>query len=242
MFKELRSVISFLTIIPVGSANLETIAKYMYLFPLVGLAIGGLVGFMGYGLSDFGLDSILIALLVVASIFLITGIHHTDGLADFADGLMANGTKEKKIAVMKDVNVGSAGIVSIVLYSIGMIISLSLVNGLELFRILILAEIIAKFSMVLMAYVGTSASNGSNTLFLQQMKDKKKFVISFSLTVILIWIMGNTIGLILFCGGIAVSLFLVLLSNRSFGGITGDVLGASNELTRLTCVLIFVSV
>ncbi|MFB5603334.1 MAG: adenosylcobinamide-GDP ribazoletransferase, partial [Candidatus Nitrosomaritimum aestuariumsis] len=49
MLKEIGSIFSFLTIIPTGSANLETVAKYMYLFPIVGIAIGLLVGSIGFG-------------------------------------------------------------------------------------------------------------------------------------------------------------------------------------------------
>ncbi|EPA05508.1 hypothetical protein BG20_I0240 [Candidatus Nitrosarchaeum limnium BG20] len=37
-------------------------------------------------------------------------------------------------------------------------------------------------------------------------------------------------------------MFLVGLTSRSFGGITGDIMGATNELTRLTSLLIFVSI
>ena len=54
--------------------------------------------------------------MLVASIALMTGIHHTDGLADFADGLMTKGSKEKKRKAMKDLSVGSAGIFSIVIF------------------------------------------------------------------------------------------------------------------------------
>ncbi|MEK6865381.1 MAG: adenosylcobinamide-GDP ribazoletransferase, partial [Thermoproteota archaeon] len=95
MLKEIGSVFSFLTIIPTSNSNLETIAKYMYIFPIVGIAIGLIVGSIGFGLSLF-LDPLIVSLLVVASFAILTGIHHTDGLADFADGLMVKGTKEKK--------------------------------------------------------------------------------------------------------------------------------------------------
>ncbi|KAG2480933.1 MAG: Adenosylcobinamide-GDP ribazoletransferase [Nitrosopumilales archaeon] len=241
MLKEIGSVFSFLTIIPTSTANLETIAKYMYLFPVVGIAIGLVVGGFAFGLSFIGLEPLIVGLLVVAAIALITGIHHADGLADFADGLMAKGTKEKKLQAMKDLSVGSAGIVTVVLYIVGMIIALSFMEGYFLFQAILVSEIMAKFSMVLMASAGQSATLGSNSPFVQVMKDKKKFVASIALTIIPLVIVAGSTGMIVFAAGVILTLFLVGISTRSFGGITGDVLGASNELTRLSSLLIFVT-
>lgn len=241
MLKEIGSVFSFLTIIPIGNSNLETIAKYMYVFPLVGIVIGLIVGSIGFGLSLF-LDPLIVSLLTVASFAIITGIHHTDGLADFADGLMAKGTKEKKLAAMKDLSVGSAGIMTIVLYAIGLIIALSLTTGYQLFLAILLGEIFAKFSMVLMASIGRSASLGSNSPFMELMKNRKKLVMASVLTIIPLIVLGGTTGLIIFGIGTGLTLFLVGLSSRSFGGITGDILGATNELTRLASILVFVSI
>jgi adenosylcobinamide-GDP ribazoletransferase len=242
MLKEIGSVLSFLTILPMNNANLETIAKYMYIFPIAGIAIGLIVGIFGFGLSEIGLEPLIVGLLVVAVTAVLTGIHHTDGLADFADGLMVKGTKIKKLEAMKDVSTGSSGIVAIVLYFIGMIIALSQTNGFELFKIIVIAEIIAKFSMVLMASIGQSAALGSNSPFVSLMKDKKKLVTAASIALIPIIFLGAIPGLILFCASIGLTLFLIGLSSKSFGGITGDVLGATNELTRLASVLIFVSI
>ena len=241
MLKEFGSIFSFLTIIPTTNSNLETIAKYMYLFPIVGIAIGLLVGSIGFGLSFF-LDPLIVSLLVVASLTIVTGIHHTDGLADFADGLMVKGTKEKKLAAMKDLSTGSAGIVSIVLYMIGLIIALSLITGYQLFLAILLSEIFAKFSMVLMACLGKSASLGTNSPFVELMKNKKKLAFASIITIIPLVVLGGTAGMLIFGVGIAVTIFLVAISSRSFGGITGDVLGATNELTRITSLLVFVSI
>lgn len=241
MLKEIGSVFSFLTIIPTNNANLETIAKYMYLFPIVGIVIGLVVGGFGFGLFFLGLEPLIVGLLVVAAIALITGIHHTDGLADFADGLMAKGTKEKKLQAMKDLSVGSAGIVTIVLYVVGMIIALSFMEGFFLFQAILVSEIMAKFSMVLMASTGQSAALGSNSPFVQLMKDKKKFTASIALTIIPLVVISGSTGMIVFAVGVILTLFLVGISTRSFSGITGDILGASNELTRLSSLLIFVT-
>jgi adenosylcobinamide-GDP ribazoletransferase len=241
MFREIVSVFSFLTIIPTGNSNLETIAKYMYVFPIVGITIGLIVGSIGFGLSLF-LDPLIVSLLVVASFAIITGIHHTDGLADFADGLMVKGTKEKKLAAMKDLTTGSAGIVAIVLYIVGLIIVISQFTGYQLFLSILLSEIFAKFSMVLMASIGKSASLGSNSPFVELMKNRQKLVLASIITLIPLIVLGGTTGLLVFGVGVTLTLFLVGLSTKSFGGITGDVFGATNELTRLASLLIFVSV
>ena len=240
MLKQIGSVFSFLTIIPTSNSDLNSIAKNMFLFPIVGIVIGLIIGSLGYGLSLY-LEPLIVSLVVVASLAVITGIHHTDGLADFADGLMTKGTKEKKRKAMKDLSVGSAGIFSIVLYAIGMIIALSFSSGMELFKIILLSEIMAKFSMVLMAGLGNSASIGSNSPFMDSMKDKKRLLIAGIITIIPLIVIGEMNGLIVFASGIVVTMFLVGLSTKSFGGITGDVMGASNELTRLSSLLIFVS-
>ncbi len=241
MLREIGSVFSFLTVIPTSNANLETIAKYMYLFPIVGIVIGIVVGGFGYGLWYIGLEPLVVGLLVMAAIALITGIHHTDGLADFADGLMAKGSKEKKLKAMKDLSVGSAGIVTVVLYIVGMIIALSLTEGYMLFQAILVSEIMAKFSMVLMASTSRSAALGSNSPFLKFM-DKKKLVVATILTILVITLTAGSTGVIVFGAGIAVTFFLVAISNRSFGGITGDVFGATNELIRLSSLLIFISI
>ena len=240
MLKEISSVFSFLTIIPSNNTDLGTVAKYMHVFPIIGIGIGLLIASIGFGLSFF-LEPLIVALLVVVSIAVITGIHHTDGLADFADGLMTRGTKEKKRNAMKDLSTGSAGIVSVVLYIVGAIIALSLTTGYELFQAILLSEILAKFSMVLMASIGKSAAVGSNSPFMQIMKDKRRLAVAGVITIIPLVVIGGTTGLILFGASIAVTLFLVGLSTRSFGGITGDVMGAANELTRISSLLIFVS-
>ena len=63
MFKEIGSIFSFLTILPSSSnSTLDDIAKYMYLFPIVGIIIGILVGSFGFGLS-FLLDPIIVSFL-----------------------------------------------------------------------------------------------------------------------------------------------------------------------------------
>jgi adenosylcobinamide-GDP ribazoletransferase len=240
MFRQAGSVFSFLTIIPSGNSDLQTVAKHMYLFPVIGIAIGLLLGAAGWGLSIF-LEPLVVGLLIAAGLVLITGIHHTDGLSDFADGLMVRGSKEKKLEVMRDPKVGSAGIVAIVFYVAAAVIALSFMKGFELFYAILIGEVIAKFCMVLSASIGPSAWAGSNSSFIDSMKDRKKLAIAAAITISIIISFQNNAGFVALGVAIVVTLIVVGVSRRSFGGISGDIMGAINELARVSAFLAFAS-
>src|SRR5574341_648151 len=242
MLKGISSVISFLTILPsTKNTDLDTVAKNMYLFPVAGVLIGLIIGAAGFGLSSF-LNPLIVGLLLTGSIVIITGIHHTDALCDFADGIMAKGTKEKKLKAMRDPTVGSAGVITIVLYAGGMIMSISMMKGFALFQAILLSELLAKFVMVLQANRGSSAWQGLSSPFTQSMKEKKKLAIAAAISIIPIIAIGGITGVIVIAAGVILSLVLLAVANRSFGGISGDVFGATNELVRLSSLLIFASV
>ena len=46
----------------------------------------------------------------LALLLWMTGLHHTDGLLDFGDGVMVHGTAEHKIEVMHDQLTGAGGL------------------------------------------------------------------------------------------------------------------------------------
>ena len=92
MLKKIKNLLSFLTIIPVGMDPdcLTDSADYMYLFPLVGAIIGLLAGLFAWLLLKI-LPSLVAGILTLGVILLLTGLHHTDGLLDFGDGIMYQG-------------------------------------------------------------------------------------------------------------------------------------------------------
>jgi adenosylcobinamide-GDP ribazoletransferase len=240
MFKAISSIVSFLTIIPSKNSELEIIAKNMYLFPIVGALIGLVIGAAGYGLSLFA-HPLITGLVLTGALAIITGIHHTDALCDFADGIMAKGTKEKKLKAMRDPAVGSAGVITVVLYAAGMILALSMMKGFALFEAILLSELMAKLSMVIQANRGLSAWQGLSSPFTQSMKDPRKLAVSMTLAIIPTLILGGVTGVFVVVSCIGLSFLLLAVANKSFGGISGDVFGASNELVRLASLLIFAS-
>lgn len=240
MFKGISSVLSFLTILPSRSADLDVVAKNMYLFPVVGAIIGLLIGGAGYGMSLY-LQPLIVGLVLTGALVIMTGVHHTDALCDFADGMMAKGTKEKKLKAMRDPAVGSAGVVTVVLYVAGMIMSVSMMKGFVLLEAVLVSEIMAKFAMVLQANRGLSAWEGLSSPFTQQMKSPTKLVIAASLAFIPAVVLAGITGVIVIGSTVGISFLLLEVSRRSFGGVSGDVFGASNELVRLASLIIFAS-
>ena len=84
-------------------------ARNMWAFPLIGAFLGLLAGLFGWVAFRF-LPDIVVGALVFALLLWMTGLHHTDGLLDFGDGVMAHGTPEHKIEVMHDQLTGAGGL------------------------------------------------------------------------------------------------------------------------------------
>ena len=242
--KPIQSVLAFLTILPVGKQNQDIyyIAKNMYLFPAAGLVIGSIVGAMALGISDF-LHPLLTGFLITGALVILTGVHHTDALADFADGLMAKGSKEVKHKAMLDPAVGSAGVATLVMYFAGMIIVFNIGFGssLAIFTSIITAEVIAKYVMVLLANRGISAWEGFSSPFIAAMKDRYKMIAATGIMVAIVWFASSYAGFIALIISLMLAQLLKYISSKSFGGVSGDVLGASNEITRLSSLIVLSS-
>lgn len=236
------SPISFLTIIPVPrsiNTDLSIVAKNMHMFPIIGALIGLIVGMFSFAISPY-LTSYLVGLLVTIATLLITGMHHADALADFADGLMAKGARELKRRIMSEPALGTAGTLSLIIYVVGLIIAIATFNSaLKLLFSFISAEIIAKYVMVIIAAKSTPAWEGFSSPFTIAMKDKSKIAFATIFTVASIIILTGFMGLIAIAVALILALIIRNVSYRSFGGITGDAFGASNEIARLSSIIIF---
>ncbi|TRO50049.1 adenosylcobinamide-GDP ribazoletransferase [Candidatus Bathyarchaeota archaeon] len=241
MIKEIKNLFSFLTIIPIKMDQdiFSDCAKTMYLFPFIGACIGILSGFFGWVFFQF-LPASIAGILTLGVLLIITGLHHTDGLLDFGDGIMAHGTPERKIEIMHDQLTGAGGLVLGIMTLLITALSFSELNSNIVIQSIIVIEVAAKLSMVIGAWAGKPVHKGMNTAFLEAMHGKKgtirlliALIISLAISIPLL---GLT-GIVCIFASIFTSLFIVYLSNKHFKGVTGDVLGATNDISRMTSII-----
>lgn len=227
LLNPLRALLQFTTVIPLGKpADFASFARRSWLYPVAGYVTGGFAG-----LCVFWIDTpLLAAAAAVSALFLITGSHHLDGLLDFGDGLMAHGDQEKRQRVLTDRQVGAGGIAlggSVILVSFAAMASSPI-----LWAALITAEVAAKFSMAFLTAYGPPFREGIHS-FLHQASRPYFPVLSAVLCTPLLFLPVAPLRL---AGAalvmVAVPACLLGISRRLFGGVNGDVVGASGEITR----------
>jgi adenosylcobinamide-GDP ribazoletransferase len=241
----IRDVVGFLTIIPVRvrEDSLRNAAEHMYLFPLIGGFIGLIAGLLGWVLT-FILPRAVAGVLTLGFLLLCTGLHHIDGLADFGDALMVQGTSERKLQVMKDIRVGVGGLVFTLIVILTSAACIAQIPSSLIIQSLIVSEVAAKFSMVMLAWMGISAREGINTYFVNAMHSQHRvrliittLSLSFALSVLTLPIMG----IFTLISGMVTGIVVLLVANRQLKGVTGDVFGAANEVSRMASLIMIAS-
>ncbi|MBN1215586.1 MAG: adenosylcobinamide-GDP ribazoletransferase [Candidatus Lokiarchaeota archaeon] len=269
--KDIRNCLSFLTRFSIKAKIdlFEDVAPKIWIFPIIGMILGFFSSFINMILSIY-LPILLTGFLTLGILLYITGGHHTDGLFDFGDGIMAIGTSKRKIEIMHDSAIGTGGI--ILGFTVLMLsgISISYSNK-YIILILVLSEISAKFSMVTACSLGKSAKTPIADIFIK-LNNKKNMILSlvFSLFLILFCIFfinifneiykNSQICKLLFSqqnsvyiydiiqvliviftfiiGSIFPMIFILKISNKNFNGLTGDCIGALNDITRLFVLIL----
>jgi len=250
-------LISFLTQIPVKkNVQIEAVKAKSYLFPFVGLLIGLVVAVVAFG--AFGLlaaASEIAAVLTLLALYLVTGLLHLDGLADFFDGVMAPGSREDKRRAMKDNNIGIAGLFAVVLVLLLSLFAIKAV-GADLTAaagfnfdfsslygfagVFVIAEVAAKLSMNTCLILGKGSrrsAEGLGTQFIQAASPLNYLVALLSAVLIAV-LFTFSVRFVLVFTGVIVAVVVSSIATRKFGAVSGDVVGASNELARCATLLL----
>lgn len=231
--KALISLLQFTTILPLGKPqDLENFARHSFIFPCAGYIIGGIIGLPVFFIKDH----IIAAALTIAGLLLITGVHHFDGLLDLGDGLMAHGDQEKRVRALTDRQVGAGGVAAGIAVVVLLFAGLMAVPSIPV--AIIIGEVCAKYSMAFLTAYGTPFRQGMHSYLHSFSKPSFPFIAAlFCIPVVFLPVttlqFAAAMIFMVLC-----PVVLLIISKRLFGGVNGDVVGASNEITRAWVILI----
>jgi len=233
----------FLTAIPLNSsthdAKPEELAASMSWYPLIGCFLGALLVTADKLLAPVFASQVTSILLIILLVALTRGLHQ-DGLADMVDGLAGGRTAQARLAIMRDGRIGAIGATGLFL-ALGLrYAGLNALPASEHIALLIGMPVVGRWAMVMGAFHATYArlEGGLAQPFLAHLSWRHLCVATVAAGSVLTLLLGPWAAL----GCLLIGTALVRLStawlHRMFGGVTGDMLGATNEAAEILFILI----
>jgi len=238
MWKSFALAFSFLTIVPLPFYPCRThassdLSKSFSFFPLVGLFHGSCYLALAYSGSHY-VPSLLLAALVSSMTVILTRALHLDGLADLADGVGGGYTPERRLEIMKDSRIGAFGALALIIALTLKTAALHAIISDARWLPLLIVPSLSRFAMVVTAFKSPYArsTGGLGKSFLEHMT-AQHFISAVALSLIISLFLAPRFALAAFPALLATAALLRRLTRRWLGGITGDVLGAVNEITEV---------
>lgn len=213
-------------------------------FPLVGALVGA-VGAVVLWAALWLFPMPVAVLLSMAATVLLTGAFHEDGLADTCDALGGAVSRERALEIMKDSRIGTYGAVGLALVLGLKAVTLSALPSSWVFAALVLAYTASRAAAVSLIrwlpYAGDLAHAKAKPL--AQRISGSGFVVAWG------WVLVVGLSLLAWnldwwpavIGGIVLAWLCALASaawlKRRLGGMTGDTLGATQQLSELLVLL-----
>jgi adenosylcobinamide-GDP ribazoletransferase len=231
--------IQFLTRLPVPKslqASEETLGQAAKFFPLVGVVVGAGAALIFWLLRDLLPHSAAALGAIIFTAFITNGFHE-DGLADAFDGFGGGWTKDKALEIMRDSRLGTYGVMALIFLILGKYSFLSNLAPGQVWRWLIVAHTASRWTVLpLCAWLPYARAEGQGKLVAKQIGRAEIFIGSATLFGAVTLVSWRAAGAALLVTGLA-SLLSGLYFRARLSGLTGDCLGATNQLTEVALYL-----
>jgi adenosylcobinamide-GDP ribazoletransferase len=234
----LLAALQFLTRVPIRLKKEPSLNATVAWFPLAGAIIGAAVGGTAAGLWHVVPPLVAGAVGVTVGL-LITGAFHEDGLGDIADAFGGGWTVERRLEILKDSRHGTYGVAAICASIVLRVVALgSLPGPWAMFTGAVAAHTMGRVAAVGMAgtmklatHSGLGADYGRGTT---RLRAAVSVVGGTALTAVAVswWALplaGAALVAVLATG---------TLARRKIGGISGDVLGATEQVAEILCLVV----
>ncbi len=220
----------------------DDLARSTIYFPWVGVVVGGIsagvVAFFGGAVGHVGT---IAAAFAIASTAIVTGGFHEDAFADVCDAF-GGMTQQRRREIMRDSLVGSFGASGVALLLVAKVLALAAVGPWKSMAVVVVvAHVLARWTSVVMirltAYVDDPES----------LAKPYAGMVSNTRLAVATLLPSAPLALLLFGlgvgGGLLIGLVMLcalssIFFKRWLGGITGDCLGAVNQLAELAVYVV----
>lgn len=232
--REFAAAVQFMTRIPVPAFQYEPelVLGGAKFYPLVGAIVGLGAIIIERGLRPH-LPAMVTAVAVLAYLVAITGGFHEDGLADTADGLGGGYTRERKLDIMHDSRIGSFGTLALALSLLARWALLATMPVERLPEYLLAAQVLCRWTTLpLGTFMDSARKDGLAAKFAHRIPLSSTLIG----TALAFAIAGGALRMRMFVPVLVVATIALLSGlyyRRQIAGITGDCLGATNQLAEI---------
>ena len=248
------TALTFLTRLPLvdryADPAPEALARSAVLWPLIGALIGVVLAGVLLALTPW-LGGAIAAWLAILAGLLLTGAFHEDGLADSFDGLWGGFNPKRRMEIMKDSRIGTYGALALIILiglKVALLTELANAEPTMVCAVFMAAHALARASVLPLTrwlpYVRAGADNKPVAEAISASIAALGIALSvLILLALLSWAGFSALESILLSAVLWALLLLLWLScavvlRRKLGGVTGDTLGAVNQLTEVAVLLL----
>jgi len=239
----LLDAVGLLTRVPVGArvSGSSPLARAVPWFPVVGAAVGVAIA-CAYVVAEAVLPAGIAAILATVVGAVVTGAFHEDGLADVADAFGGGWTPEQRLAILDDPRLGTFGVIALassLLVRIGAIGSL---DPRSAFALVPAAHALSRVAgIVLMRRLPLAHPSGLGASYAAGLTSAGEIVaviagLAIAALLIGLWVIPAAALCAVAAWGMGA------LARAKIGGISGDVLGATQQVAELGILVLGVIV
>jgi len=231
--------VSLLTVIPTAAVwpddGRTQIAGW---FPAVGVLYGA-VGYAIVKAADYlrltPKAPYVVAAIAVSAWALLSRLLHWDGLADVADGFWGSHERLRRLEIMSDSRTGAFGAAAVTLVALLEVASVGAIVAAPHELPLLVVPVIARFAATAAAWLGTPARPGGLGRSVMGVPSVLAILVALlpvAGAILGMWIGFRIPGVLLGAFGVLLALAIPHVLAERFGGVTGDVMGASVLITE----------
>jgi adenosylcobinamide-GDP ribazoletransferase len=233
----LLAAAQFLTRVPIRTTRPPDLAGAVIWFPVVGAVIGAAVGGVAAGLGELVPAAVAAAVAVLFGV-LVTGAFHEDGLADTADAVAGGWTVERRLRILDDPRHGTYGVAALCGSIVLRVVAVASLAPAAAFAGLVAAHALGRGAAV--GVMGVAPAAGPDGLGADYARavGRGRAMSAGIVAVALAAAAAGWWAVPLAATAAVAAVIVTVVAVRAFGGISGDILGAVEQVAECAVLVV----